>query len=460
VKAISSNLSLRLAHQDFDAIRIGLFTDDGCENFAVCFCGIAAAKDGLRLLVRESWIAPTEAYEERSAHHLRIAPRFFNSVVGHGLATHLSPLLVHSHPNAPKARYSPSDDFGETRLLEVLQQLLPSQRPASILFSADEVTGRRLIDGVFQPLERIDVTGTRHISFRRDEAVQPARDREFFDRQVRIFGDRGQTVIAGLRIAVVGVGGTGSAVAEQIARLGVDDILLVDPDALERSNLSRMWGTRDTDLQGHTLKVDAIARHLQSIWPKANVRRIAKSVIRQPVLKALTDRDMVFACTDNDLSRAILNRFAHQYLIPVVDMGIRLDARAGQVSAAAGRVTIAGTGFACLRCSNHLDAERVRVESLPLAERTALDAEGYIQGLNDPAPAVISLNTTVASLAVTAGIGSFVNLVGTPPAVDQIYDATSGSIFTVKTAHEPSCEVCSEKGLKGLGDLKAVSAYE
>jgi hypothetical protein len=175
----------------------------------------------------------------------------------------------------------------------------------------------------------------------------------------------------------------------------------------------------------------------------------------------LRDRDVVFLCVDYDRTRSILNRFAHQYLIPVIDHGTRLDARQGQVTAAAGRVSVVGSGLSCLRCSHHLNVERIRAESMPSAERAKLEREGYIMGIDEPTPAVVTINTVVAGLGATAGINLFVGLTGQPQPVDQIYDATSGAVFPVSARHDAGCDVCGpDEGTKGLGDLQIVSAYD
>ena len=44
--------------------------------------------------------------------------------------------------------------------------------------------------------------------------------------------------------------------------------------------------------------------------------------------------------------------------------------------------------------------------------------------------------------------------------LNQIYDATTGTVFSVEPSHDPQCEICSPAGLKGLGDKAIVSAYE
>jgi hypothetical protein len=446
-------------------MRESLFTPDGCENAGALLCGVAAGADKTRWLARHWVSVPHGLYQERLEYHLEIAPVFYNDLVDRAVASGLTPVIVHSHPGASAAHYSQSDDAGDARLLPVLAQLLPARVPVSALVTPDQWRARLLGPKGFIHLDIVSTLGSRVVRFARTNGDHPRRGRSArvqaavdFDRQIRAVGENGQQTIADLTVAIVGLGGTGSAVAEQLARLGVRDLLLVDPDVLESSNVPRVWGSRPRDVG--TSKVVVAARHLRRVAPSIRLIPIVESAIRQSVLERLRHCDIVFSCTDTHWSRAVLNRFAHQYLVPLVDLGVRLDARSGSVTAAAGRVSLVGSGLRCLRCDRVIDPERVRAESMPREERAALAKEGYVQGVEDPEPAVISLNTTVAGMAVTAGLSLFVNLAGAPPPTGVRFDARTGESFETSARHVPGCDVCdSETGVIGLGDLQAVSAY-
>src|SRR5690606_10510517 len=71
---------------------------------------------------------------------------------------------------------------------------------------------------------------------------------EIHDRQVRMFGAAGQDMLKRSKVAVVGLGGIGSLVCEYLTRLGIGELLLVDPDRIEESNLSRVVGARSRDV--------------------------------------------------------------------------------------------------------------------------------------------------------------------------------------------------------------------
>ncbi len=92
---------------------------------------------------------------------------------------------------------------------------------------------------------------------------------------------------------MVGTGGTGSSIAEQVTRLGVHDFLLIDPDDLETSNLSRVYGTFPDSLHHdrQAQKTEVIARHLRRINPQARVRAIALNIALNDAARELRNRD-------------------------------------------------------------------------------------------------------------------------------------------------------------------------
>lgn len=456
---MSRHISIRITADDWISLRQSLFTEDGNENAAVLLCGMSELGTEVRLLVRRILAVPQWAYVDRQYYHLEIAPRFYNLVVDHCLSEHLNPIIVHSHPEAEEARYSPSDNFGESRLLPVLEALIPGATVGSMVLTPNVAAGRQFSKSKFQPLDSLTITGQRSQIFlftgpksmRKDLLPQ-------FDRQIRAFGAEGQKLVEHLKIGIVGVGGTGSIIAEQLVRIGIKDFILIDSDRIEESNVTRLFGSSSAHVGLHKVKI--VAKHLTKLGAK-KIRPVSDTAIRQSVLMVLRDRDVLFACVDNDRSRSILSRFSYQYLIPLIDVGIRLDGRSGDIKAAAGRVTVVGNGMVCLRCSHHVNADRILAESLPEDERKRLEREGYVMGIDEPAPAVVSLNTTVAGMAVTAALNLFVNLTGGLQPLSQLYDATTGTVFTAREVHTPACDICdSEQGVKALGDAQIVSAYE
>ena len=448
--------SITITESDWNLLNAALFDRSGKESAGVLFCGVAADHECDRLLVRSWLVATPRDYLKRLKVHLDVSPAFYNRAVSECLHTGLVPVIVHSHPHSEMARYSASDDFGERRLLPVLEALT-STAASSMVIATHDVKARRLRGADFEFLDRITILGkqVKRIRPSPDESESIGADR--FSRQVQIFGTPGQKTIEALKIGIVGVGGTGSLVAESLSRAGVKDILLIDHDVVEESNLTRIFGAFVGDI-GKS-KVDVVASHIEKLGGKPTT--VLDSALKQSVLGRFKCCDLIFSCVDNDSSRAILNRFAYQYLIPVIDMGIRLDARKGRMVAAAGRVSVVMPGATCLRCSGHIDPERIRAEITPAKQREHLVKEGYILGISETVPSINSLNAVIAGLGVTAGLNLFVGLTGGEQPCDQLYDATAGEVFTVAPRHEPGCDICdSTKGLKSLGDLQIVSSYQ
>jgi hypothetical protein len=220
-----------------------------------------------------------------------------------------------------------------------------------------------------------------------------------FDRQVRAFGRDGQVAIGGLTVALVGLGGTGSVTAEQLAHLGVSKFILADFDMLEVTNLNRVVGAARDDVG--VAKIDIASRMIKRVNPAANVEAINGDIADDPVAKRLLDADIIFSCTDSHASRAIVGQIAYQYLIPTIDMGVSISVRDGRLAYITGRVQMLARGcraFLAWSCSLGTDPART-----PHAETRAADP--YIVGFHDPQPSVISLNSTMASLAVTMFYG-------------------------------------------------------
>src|SRR5437588_10553982 len=92
-----------------------------------------------------------------------------------------------------------------------------------------------------------------------------------FDRNIRFFGTEGQQKLAASRVTVVGIGGLGTHVVQQLALLGVGCLALIDKEELDTTNLNRYVGVRSTDPIPGTLKVDVGARVAREINPKIQV---------------------------------------------------------------------------------------------------------------------------------------------------------------------------------------------
>jgi molybdopterin/thiamine biosynthesis adenylyltransferase len=247
-----------------------------------------------------------------------------------------------------------------------------------------------------------------------------------------------------MTVGIVGVGGTGSQTFQQLAHLGVGRITVVDDDVVEKSNRSRLVGSRPSDAENKPIpKVLVLQRLGGEINPHLTVVPIRGSVLRRSVALQLRNVDILFCCTDNLRSRALLNRLAFQYFVPLIDMGIDIQPDdEGQVRKIGGRVMVVLPDGPCLSCLSVLNSEILTTEE-------AGHHHTYVRGVQ--APAVISLNGVVTSLAVT----EFLKLVHGLRAEDeprryQMYDAMEGWVRTYLMQPTGTCPLCMD--LKGRGD--------
>ena len=101
---------------------------------------------------------------------------------------------------------------------------------------------------------------------------------ERFARHMAFFGADGQRRISASRVAIVGLGGLGSHLAQQLAYLGVGSYVLIDADTVATSNLNRLIGATAADTGSG--KVDLAARMISGIQPGAEVDRQLEALQR------------------------------------------------------------------------------------------------------------------------------------------------------------------------------------
>jgi hypothetical protein len=137
-------------------------------------------------------------------------------------------------------------------------------------------------------------------------------------------------------------------------------------------------------------------------------------------------------------------------------MGVRIDSDSGKIRNAAGTVDILRAGKPCLWCREFLNAERIRAESLPPKERESLLREGYVQGISDRTPSVVSLTTTVSGLAVTSFLQLITDFMGDAGDISRLnYDIMTGTISRGSGDIKRDCRCLKDKG---YGDLKPLDS--
>jgi molybdopterin/thiamine biosynthesis adenylyltransferase len=372
-----------------------------------------------------------------------LTPAFVATEVAKARRENLAAVFFHTHPFARHATFSRLDNEGELALREFMDRRIPGLPHAAIVIGQESHSARLL--GTSSPCT-LEVVGKESLSWNAAATVMPSHDDPAFDRQVRLFGREAQTRLAGLTVGIVGLGGTGSFIANELAHLGVQRFFLLDPDTVEPSNLNRIIGGEPTDAEGLP-KVNVAARSIRRIRPNARVEAICASVLLQRYARELTSVDVVFGCTDSHGSRYVLNQLAYQFLIPVFDIGVAIAVSNRRLSHVFGRSQMLAPGLPCLTCLRTLDPEQVRRDLMSDFER---QQDPYVIGDIEPQPAVVSLNGTVSSLAVTMFLAAYTGL--PLEARHQLYDAIRGMVRPVAGQVDPRCVTCSPDGAFARGD--------
>lgn len=388
--------------------------------------------------VRALQEVPEQAYLTRTSTAASLRPEFCTELANQARAAAAGVFIAHTHVgNRPLKGFSIIDDQGEVPLAQYFGGRLGASVNFAAVFTAEKVHVRSL--GVGADHEVVLVGRDLLPSFVSGDCAL-----EMHDRQVRAFGQAGQEALTKLNVGVVGLGGTGSVVAQQLAHLGVCKFLFVDPDVVEITNLNRLVGATADDV-GQP-KVAVASKLVTAINPLAECVQLQGDVVDDGIANALLNVDFLFGCTDSMASRAVLNQLAYQYLIPCIDMGIGIGVVEGRINYISGRVQMLSAGLPCLVCTDKLDAEQVRQEMLTEKQRKV---DPYIQGATMAQPAVISLNSTMSSAAVTMFLAA---VTGIPSAARMLtYDGMLGILRAVAMDPRPHCIACSENGALARG---------
>lgn len=391
-------------------------------------------------VVAEAELVPDDAYERRDSVSAVLKPAFLVEVANRARAQGLGIVLAHTHPFADCApAFSKVDDTGEVEVKAYLDRRAPNSDHLALVIGPHGGRCRRL--GIGTEVQVWEVGET--VRLLSETGVTPASDAAH-DRQIRAFGAPGQALVSKLRVVVIGAGGTGSVVLQQLAHLGVRDITVIDPDVVEKTNLNRLVGACPSDVG--TPKVEVARRTVLAVNPKAVVHAVRGDVVDDSVANTLAAFDFAFLCTDSHASRAVVGQVAYQHLVPTIDMGVSITVGSAGVQHVNGRVQMLAPALTCLSCTRTLDGELIRREMMTRDQRAA---DPYVQGVHEPQPAVISLNSTMASLAVTMFLGA-VTPVPTQ-ARFQLYDGVRGTVRPTVARTNPECIVCSSHGALAKG---------
>jgi molybdopterin/thiamine biosynthesis adenylyltransferase len=411
-----------------------------------------------RLISHEVVAIPRSDGDSSSTSHITWSTDSFVKLLRKARNEELVAGIIHTHPLGP-AIFSEQDDANERDLLQLTRNRNGKNATLlSVLWANGAELRARLWEHPKQPTdaETVSVIGQQ---FRFHHRITAVSGLEAFARQALAFGPKLTAQLRRLRIAVIGCGGTGSATAILLARLGVGNLVLIDEDIVDVTNLNRLHGAHRSDADGMRSKADVLAREIADMALGTRAVPLRSWVGDPAVRDALKSCDVIFGCTDDHDGRLLLNRLAYFYAIPVIDMGLAIEAApGGGIRDLTGRVTILGPGAPCLICRELIDLVTARDENLRRQhpeEYERRKREGYIRGGGDPAPAVVTFTTATACLAVDELLQALTQFRGADGSVwqrvrrfDLLTDRRPGA------TQDLNCPICIDRSYWGRADIE------
>lgn len=230
--------------------------------------------------------------------------------------------FAHNHPGECLG-FSRADDENEKVLLSALRNRNGLNVSFVSLLWVSGVWHGRVRHGfnidVAMPVRHVSVLSEKVDVFSLSPGATP--ESGIHARQEAAFGKPFMEKLASLRVCVVGCGGTGSAVATLLARAGVGELVLIDNDELEVSNLNRVRGAAFKDVG---LKKSLVLRdYIRSLGLPGKAVSIEAYVDSSPMaVDAIASADIVFGCTDDQIGREIINVASYVYGLAYIDLGL------------------------------------------------------------------------------------------------------------------------------------------
>jgi molybdopterin/thiamine biosynthesis adenylyltransferase len=288
--------------------------------------------------------------------------------------------VIHSHPQNYGVRPSSVDDDMDSYYRDYFPAFGTEAAYFSLIFSRTKegdirFSGRGWNDGHEFQLTEIVVVSDKEI--RREAASHKSSaalsQNEYRARFNEIYGAEAAARLRNARVVIIGASGTGSPAAHVLARAGVENFGLIDPQQLAKSNLERLHGSYEAHFaKGETeapLKVAVVRDLIKAINPRATVTCIAGNILQPLARDHVVSADLIICCTDTNHSRTAISELAYRYLVPAIDVGVVFESKNGSITGEIGRVTFYSPGGPCAHCLGIVDPWRATVELMSEEEK-------------------------------------------------------------------------------------------
>lgn len=425
-------------------------------------CGVSRI-GGREILLGREWVpVPTRYQITNSGHGFSWHPDFDIEMLNRIQRENFAGVILHYHGGSTPTLGMSSDRQTARSLMPFLSSEAPGRPHVFGVLGEHAGSGSVFRDGT----EIGELAGLRISGSWLDDWSVGRNGRKLTisprqDRLVRGFGEDAFRRLRSAKVGIVGCGGGGSHVVQQLAYLGVGSLVVVDADVVEETNLNRLIGA--TPSRSHRtlldrvfrrglgdvgrLKVDVMKRLVDSVDDTINVETFPTHFPTRETIDSLRQCDIIIACVDKLQVRDDLNRLCKRYLIPLLDIGLEIASEATSsrtVKAIPGRMTKVLADGPCLRCQGVISDAKLT------AERGG-QPMGYTGAARIPDPAVVTLNGIVASIASTEVLQLLTGYAGAnAPNCGWMYDGLRGDTERVEKSFR-GCSACMAE--RGKGDI-------
>jgi hypothetical protein len=433
-----------------------LFRDDDDEHGAAILAGVASGPTGPRLIARELIKARDGIdYVQGVYGYRRLTSEFVRSAIIRARDEGLAYLAVHNHGGSTAVGFSGDDRASHSRGYPALLDIARGQPVGALVLASGAVAG----DLWLGPDRILALSETRLVGSTIRRLYPQPRDRNeavgaIFDRQTRIFGAAGQELLQRARVGVLGAGGGGMLLVEYLARLGVGEMIVVDPDRVSETNVPRLPGVRAADVHGPfgrrlgrlfgirgRRKVRLAERLAREANPAIRFTGLAMDVADPDAAATLRDVDFLFCAADTMRARLVFNALVQQYGIPGIQIGAKVTSYAttGELTDVRSVVRVVLPGVGCLWCNGLISPRGLAEESLSTDE---LAAQRYVDDATIAAPAVITLNAIAASLAANDFLLAYTGMATPGRAIYLTVDHRRGRFVFEVPRRDEACPEC------------------
>ncbi|UQG60873.1 ThiF family adenylyltransferase [Marinobacter sp. M3C] len=388
---------LALSEAHHAKLREHLFPGDGLEAAAIVLCAQSATH---RYVVNQVLPVDHASCRVRSPDRLSWPGKAIEAAIDLAEANALSIVLIHSHPGGTLG-FSAVDDDSDHEVMPALFEACesPSILHGSAIMTPDGAIHARLYNRqlAITPIGAVHCAGDELLTW------QASEQRGVVPTPMAFSAQMGRDM-KHLTACVVGVSGTGSIVVEQLARLGFGRLILIDFDEIESKNLNRIVNATLEDARNGIAKVARFASTIPLYRDNIEVLTLKASIVSREAIELAGLADVLFCCVDSFEGRQMCDRIAAAFLQPLFDVAVTIPTRQTDHGVAigdvCGRVDYVKPGGSTLADRGVYTPEALRREYLQQVapnELTDQVAEGYIKGIADDAPSVISLNMRAAS---------------------------------------------------------------